>query len=132
MNIPEKYKIKENEKKPTGLVHSAEKLRQMILDNPDLPLVVRAGEDANSGDYSLMMCSSIKCEIVDFLDCNQNYYMEYVFTDRTEFEETIADSLYLDEPLEGLTDKEYDELVDMITAQYEPYWKKCILVTVDN
>lgn len=60
----------ENEKKPTGLLHSTEKLRKLILDNPDLPLLVFAGEDANSGEYSYQACASVvtgksQCRVPD-------------------------------------------------------------------
>lgn len=48
------------ERRPTGLLHSADELRQLIHENPTLPLLVFAGEDANTGDYSYMSCSYIK------------------------------------------------------------------------
>lgn len=32
------------------LLHSTNELRKIIIDNPDLPLLVFAGEDANIGD----------------------------------------------------------------------------------
>ena len=34
----------QEERKPTGLLNSAAELRQIILDNPGLPLLVFAGE----------------------------------------------------------------------------------------
>ena len=37
-----------NECKPSGLLHSADELRQLIRENPTLPLLVFAGENANS------------------------------------------------------------------------------------
>lgn len=46
-----------DERRPTGLLHSADELRQLIRENPTLPLIVFAGEEANSGDYSYMSCS---------------------------------------------------------------------------
>lgn len=41
-----------DERHPTGLLHSADELRQLIRENPALPLLVFAGEEANSGDYA--------------------------------------------------------------------------------
>lgn len=38
------------ERRPTGLLHTADELRQLIRNNPTLPLLVFAGEEANSGD----------------------------------------------------------------------------------
>ena len=46
--------MNEYEKKSTGLLHATDELRQLILENPELPLLVFAGEDCNSGDYSYM------------------------------------------------------------------------------
>lgn len=48
------------ERHPTGLLHTADELRQLIRNNPTLPLLVFAGEEANSGDYPYMSCSYIK------------------------------------------------------------------------
>ena len=33
----------QDERKPTGILNSAEELRKLILDNPGLPLLVFAG-----------------------------------------------------------------------------------------
>ena len=47
-----------DECKPTGLLHATDELRQLIIDNPGLPLLVFAGEDANDGgDFFYMSCS---------------------------------------------------------------------------
>ena len=86
--------MSESEKRPTGLSHSGEKLRKLLLEHPDLPLLVFANEDANSGDYSLMSCYSVFAEIGEFLDCRQEIEDEIVFTDRHDFEEAVSDSLY--------------------------------------
>ena len=34
-----------------GLIHDASELRKLITENPDLSIVVLAGEDANNGDF---------------------------------------------------------------------------------
>lgn len=70
-----------DEHRPTGLLHTADELRQLIRNNPTLPLLVFAGEEANSGDY---------------------------------------------------TDEEFDALVKKAIAEYDPYWKPCIILNVDN
>lgn len=46
-----------------GLVHDSEKLRRLIAENPDLPIVVLAGEEANSGDWYWMYCTDVDCGI---------------------------------------------------------------------
>lgn len=41
------------------LVHETEKLRKLIIENPDCPLLIFAGEEANGGDYSYMCCTEV-------------------------------------------------------------------------
>ena len=123
MNAEEKFQ--------TFNVHKAHKLKQLIIENPDLPLVVLANEEANTGDYSTMFCSCIHAEIGEILDCNQTINDEICFTDRDEFREEIEEMLY------NNTDEEHDDdwfeaEADRIESEYEPYWKKCIILTVGN
>lgn len=120
--------MRDEEKCPTGLTHSADKLRQLILDNPDLPLIVFASDDANNGDYSYMSCGSVDVEVGEILDCMQDVDDEYCFTDHDEFAERIEDSLY---DFDG-TDQELEDEVKRRAAEYEPYWKRCIIVRVGN
>lgn len=113
-----------DEKRPTGLLHGTEGLRKLIIENPNLPLLVFAGEDAVCGEWSWTSCSSIRSEIGEYLDCQQSVYPEKVFCDRQEFEEELEDHLYD----EDLTDEEFERRL----AEYEPYWKPCIILWVDN
>ena len=122
----------EYEKMPTGLLKSGAGLRQMLLDYPDLPLLVFAGEDANSGDYYYMSCCSVNANIGEFLDCEQTINDERIYEDRDDFRKDVADLLAdMDENC-TLSDDEFDAKVDETVAQYDPYWKKCIIVYVDN
>lgn len=105
------------ERRPTGLLHTADELRQLIRNNPTLPLLVFAGEEANSKVYK-----------GEFLDCAQTVNDCMCYTDRDEFEEAVADSL-----ADGdYTDEEFDALVKKTVAEYDPYWKPCIILNVDN
>lgn len=75
-----------DERHPTGLLHSADELCQLIRENPTLPLLVFAGEEAVA--------------------------------------DSLADSDY--------TDEEFDALLKKTVAEYDPYWKPCIILNVDN
>ena len=46
-----------------AIVKDSSKLRQMILDNPDLPIVVLAGDCASDGDHSWTYCSKVNVGI---------------------------------------------------------------------
>lgn len=127
-----KYHMSEEEKNPTGMAHKCEELKKLIQENPDLPLVVLADEEANTGDYSTMFCYSVWAELGEFLDCQQTVNDERGYTDRDDFEEAVSDMLANSGDYDGLSDDEFDAEVKRVMAEYEPYWRKCILVTVGN
>lgn len=108
-----------DERHPTGLLHSADELRQLIRENPALPLLVFAGEEANSGDYPYMSCSYIKAYKGEFLDCTQTVNDCMCYTDRDEFEKAVADSL-----ADGdYTDEEFDPAV--LQLLYHGHLRAC-------
>lgn len=119
--------MKEREKKETGLLHSCEYLRKILLEHPELPLLVFAGEESNGGDFPFMSCGNIRAEIGEVLDCNQEVYEDRLFTDREDFQEAIE----CNSDFEG-TDEEFYEYIKAKMAEYEPYWKPCIILYVDN
>jgi hypothetical protein len=116
------------EKKKTGLLHSTDELRQLLIDHPDLPLLVLAGEDCNSGDYSYMSCSRVSASIGEFLDCQQTVNDEMCYTDRDDFQEDME---YNYSDFDG-SDQEFEIFIENELLKYDPYWKPCIIVYVDN
>jgi hypothetical protein len=75
-----------------------------------------------------MSCSYVKAYKGEYLDCSQSVNDCMCFTDRDEFEEAVADSL----ADRNCTDEEFDALVKKEMAEYDPYWKPCIILNVDN
>ena len=120
--------MKHYENFPTGLLHSAEKLRQFIIDNPDLPLLIFAGEEANTGDYGYESCSYVSADVGEFLDCCQDVNEERCYYDREDFREDLE---YQYDDFDG-SDEEFEQFIDKKMAEYDPHWKKCIIVKVDN
>ena len=110
-------------------IHNTEILRQMILDNPKLPLVVFAGEDANHGDYSYMCCTDIRVEKGYVLDC-AGPNDELIYTDRDELEDDVGEELYCE--VGNIPDEEYKKMLKERMSQYEEYWTECILLYVSN
>lgn len=110
-------------------IHSTEVLRKMILENPDLPLLVFAGEEANGGDYSWMCCTDVRCEKGEVLDC-AGPKNEYIYTDREELEDDVADQLYGE--VGNLPDDELNRLLKERMSKYEEYWTECIVLYVTN
>ena len=120
-------RLVETVKLETGLLHATDELRELILQNPELPLLVFAGEDSNNGEWGYMSCSSVKAVIGEYLDCEQTVNDERCFTDRDDFQEEMEDKCDFTR-----TDEEFAEYIKARMAEYEPYWKPCIILYVDN
>lgn len=112
------------------LSKKTDELKKLILENPDLPIVVLAGEEANDGDYCWMFCNCISFHIDEILDCDFYDYNNTVFCDRDRLEEYVADMLYddyCDKP-----DEEYENAIKEKLAELEPYWTKVIAIYATN
>lgn len=120
------------ERKPSGLLHSADELKQLIVENSDLPILVFAGDNANIGDYSYTSCSYIKAYKGEFLDCAQTVNDCMCYTDRDDFEEDVANVLAGEERYRDLSDDEFNALVERTVNEYDDFWKPCIILHVDN
>lgn len=113
-----------------SLAQSSDELKNLILENPDLPIVVLAGEEANGGYCGWMYCSDISFAIDEILDCDFYDYDDTVFTDRDRLEEKIEEDLY--DEYYAMSDTEYEEAVKREVEKYEPYWKKVIAIYANN
>ena len=112
------------------LSKSTEKLNKLIAEQPDYPIVVIAGEEANIGDSAWMFCSNISFEVTEILEADFADYDDSVFTDRDRLEEFIEEMLfddYSDKPQE-----EYDKAVKAKVAELEPYWVNVIAIYATN
>lgn len=120
--------MRKEERISTGLLNATQELRELIIVNPDLPLLVFAGQDASSPDFCYTSCFRVNAYIGEYLDCMQTVNDEHCYTDRDEFQEDL-ENLYSD--FDG-SDKEFEQFIENIMVEYEPYWKKCIILYVDN
>ena len=129
-NIADKSKIK------TPLeIFTGDNIRQMLLDNPDLPIAFLAEVENFSGEYHTEFASYAYADIGELLDCYQTVDECRVFTDRDEFKELLEDQIWYDAPADlskEKTDEWIKEKLEEQLAEYEKYWKKCILITVSN
>lgn len=116
------------------LVHETEKLRKLLIENPDCPLLIFAGEDANIGDYSYMGCTSVSCEkefvmILDN-DAPDPPNDELIYVGKDELEDDLAEQVYGEMP--ESSDEEQAAETKKRMAMFEPYWKECIVVYASN
>ena len=118
------------EDKSLHLSKSTEELRKLITENPELPIVILAGENATDSDYYWTYATDISYGIDEYLDHRD--YDECVITDRGVLEEKLED-YWCDEPeCENLNSTEFDEFIQQKLKEYEPYWKKAIFIYADN
>ena len=113
-----------------SLAKNSDELKRLILENPDLPIVVLANEDSTSGNWYWTYCSSVSFGIDEILDCDYCDYDDTVFTDRDRLEEYVRDMTY--EEYRDKTDEEYERAVKDKLAELEPYWKKVITIYATN
>lgn len=120
---------------PLDLTTNTDKLKELIRVNPDLPIVVLAGEDACMEGYSSTFCSDVRFLIEEILDCEVPY-MEYVETDRINFEEEIEewfwDEMGGNDKDSTLSEAVFEDALKELKEQYEPYWKTAIVIMADN
>jgi len=112
-----------------GITKKTDELKRLIAKHPDYPIVILAGEGANSGDYPWMYCADIGFEIKEILDTELiTDYEGEVITDRDRLEEIIEEQFY-DEGLDG---DELDNAVKAKVAEFDPYWVNVIVIYADN
>lgn len=113
-----------------SLTKNSDELKKMIMDNPDLPLVVLANEESSCDYWGWTYCGSVSFHVDEILDCEYYDYDDVVFTDRERLEEKIGDDLYdeyFDKP-----EEEYEAAIKREMEKYEPYWKKVIAIYATN
>lgn len=113
-----------------SLTKKSEELKRLIAENPELPIVVLAGEEANCGDYCWMFCSDIDFAIDEILDCDYCDYDNAVFCDRDRLEEKVEDDLWDDYDDGHL--EEYKAAVKARLKELDPCWKKVIAIYANN
>lgn len=113
-----------------ALSFKTDELKELIKENPDLPIVVLAGEEANNGDYGWMFCSSVSFQIEEILDCDYCDDNDCVFVDRSDLESHVENALY-DEYCDK-TEEEYEAAIKARLEELEPFWTKVIAIYATN
>lgn len=119
----------------TNIVKDSTELRKAIAENPDLPIVVLAGQDAASDEYGYTYCERVSCGVGEILDCLCEWEHDIMYDDRDLFEEALMEYMIdkmSDEEYKRLTESEIDIRVKEEAKKYEQYWHKAIIVWADN
>lgn len=116
-----------------GIVTDNTELKKLILENPELPLLIFATEDANSGEWSTEL-ASCRCSKGIVLDATKDCWLprdDRVYTDEDDLEDDMRDALDDENEYKSFSDKEFDEVIAGKMKALEPYWKECIIITID-
>lgn len=97
-------------------------LKKLIVENPEAPLLIFAGENANCGEYQYESVTSGGA----FLEEITMYGDQWLNKD--DFEEVLRDDMANDEQYENLSDEELDNEVAKIVA--ETAFVKAIVIYV--
>lgn len=86
-------------------------LKELIISNPEAPLLIFAGEEANSGEYSY--------ESVDagYASLRRITLYGEEWADEDDFEDKLRDDMAYDERYENLSDEEFDKEFAKIKAE---------------
>lgn len=108
-----------NTKLPVSLEDTTE-LRKLIIENPDLPLIVFCGENSWHNWYPYEKVNVNSCDIKE-LTLYNDWWLD---------KEDYADTLHLDlaEEYASMTDEEYDAMIDQKVS--ETVFVKAIVIYV--
>lgn len=89
-------------------------LRQLILDNPDLPVVIMVNEDTWTGEYSTEVLHPDRVWVgIQEMACYNNRWC-----DDEELYECIVDDVEGETGADELNDEEFDNVVNKIKEKY--------------
>ncbi len=81
-------------------------LRNLILENPDLPVLIFCGEEAWNGDWGYTQAEASKGEI-ETLTLYDDQWL-----DEDEYREKLSDDLCDEPEYKDLSDEEYEKMID--------------------
>ena len=97
-------------------------LRKLILENPDLPLLIFCGEDSWHDEYPYEQADVISAKIEELT--NYNDWWLY----KGDYEDKLSDDLCDQEEYKDLSDEEYNQMIEQKVAETE--FVKAIVVFV--
>lgn len=88
-------------------------LKKLILEYPDLPLIIFCGEEAWSGDYGYTQadCDGGRVETLTLYNDK--------WLDEDDYEEELIEDLFDEEEYKDMSDKEFDEMIKRKVSETE-------------
>lgn len=103
------------------------KLRELILQRPELPIVVLTDYEVVGDGYGWWFGCDISFSIDKLILVNK-YGEDTTIDDPIEFEEYIQNELADMDEYKDLSDEDFDELVKTKVKEYEALWTECIVI----
>lgn len=97
-------------------------LRKLILENPDLPLLIFCGEDSWHDEYPYEQADASGGEIKEL-----TLYNDW-WLDKDDYEDKLSDDLCDKEEYKDLSDEEYNKMIKQKIAETE--FVKAIVIYV--
>lgn len=88
-------------------------LRKMILENPELPILIFAGDEAYTGEFSYNQAN------VNRIMINELTMYGDVWVDMEDLVERLIDNFTDDEEFMKMTDDEFDAAIEAKAQEYE-------------
>ena len=97
-------------------------LRDLILNNPELPVLIFCGEESYTGEYGYNQANVSSGEIEE-LTLYNDYWLA-----KDDYEDELTDSLSDEEQYKDLSDEDYEKMIDQKVAETE--FVKAIVIRV--
>ena len=105
------------------MLHSGDKLKQALKENPDLPVIFQCSTESEYDNYVTDDADVYVGEVLTVEGPDD----EKIYFERDDLEADIENSLDGEET-ENLPDTEFEALVESMAAEYDKYWMKTIIV----
>lgn len=119
--------MKEYKRFSNDILCATDGLRKLIIDNPELPILVFTNRNDGLSGYDEVLLTDISAYVGEVLDCVPDFNESTIYTDRYFFEEDLKD--YYNDDFDN--DEEFDKFIKQKLNEYGAYWKDCIIVSAD-
>lgn len=110
---------------PVSLEDTTE-LRKLIIENPELPLIIFCGEESWDGEHVYNSASASKGSIQELTLYDDGY--DSIWMEKEDYAERLSYELSDMEEYKDMTDEEYDKMVDQKVNEIE--FVKAIVIYV--
>ena len=111
-----------NKTKLNCSLNDTTKLRNLILENPDLPLLIFCGEDSWHDEYPYEQADASSVEIKELT------LYKYLWLDKDDYENSLSNDLCGQEEYKDLPEEEFDRMIDKKLSETE--FVKAIVICV--